>query len=128
MFSLLNDDAPIDAPIDTITTIQEPVKVLYDENGNMDIEAMLPEYKELSDALKSGKSWYDIMYPSGDNTPNNVIPNNMQATNMQATNMQSANMQTNNTQPQEDEWQAVTLPKKRKAEHQNTSSKRPRYN
>ncbi len=118
MFSLLNDDAPIEAN----TTIQGHVKILYDNNGNMDIEAMLPEYKELSDALKSGKSWYDIMYPSGNkvvNTSNMVMSNTVTPNN---------NMQASNTQPQEDEWQAVTLPKKRKAEHQNTSSKRARYN
>jgi hypothetical protein len=42
--------------------------IVYDSNGNIDLEAMIPEYKVLNDAIKYGVSWYDLMYPDGETT------------------------------------------------------------
>jgi hypothetical protein len=111
IFSLLSDDTHVMNQ----DIIEDPVKVLYDENGNMDIEAMIPDYKELSDALKKGQCWYDIMHPNGQpNYAKEGKPTGMPT-------------ETPIETPKEEEWH-ITLPKKRKAEYQNNNAKRARYN
>ena len=37
--------------------------IVYDENGNINLIASLPEYIEFCRAIERGESWYDIMYP-----------------------------------------------------------------
>jgi hypothetical protein len=54
-FNLLNDD-------------KNKIELIYDEYGKIDIGALIPEYKYLMDAMKSGISWYDIIYPYGEKT------------------------------------------------------------
>ncbi len=37
--------------------------IIYDKDGNIDLYAMIPDFKLLSDALDNNQSWYDILYP-----------------------------------------------------------------
>lgn len=48
-------------------------QLIYDEHGNIDIKALIPEYAEFLEAMKNGKSWYDIMYPNGEKPVKNSI-------------------------------------------------------
>lgn len=40
--------------------------IIYDKNGNIDILASLPEFAQMTSAMERGESWYDIMYPRGE--------------------------------------------------------------
>jgi hypothetical protein len=56
-FQVFNEDA----------TSKNQAPIVYDERGNIDIGASLPDYADLSTAMERGESWYDIMYPRGEN-------------------------------------------------------------
>ncbi len=55
--------------------------IVYDSDGNIDMFATCPLIKELDDAIKSGKSWYDIIYEHEDamkyQTGWNVVQNQL---------------------------------------------------
>ena len=54
-FQVLNDD-----------TSKNHAPIIYDKNGNIDMNASLPEFAELCNAMERGESWYDLMYPRGE--------------------------------------------------------------
>lgn len=51
---------------DVLDDAKNKIIIPYDENGNIDLYALIPEYKVLMDAMKNGLSWYDIIYPNGE--------------------------------------------------------------
>lgn len=52
--------------LDDDVDMKEVDYIVYDANGNIDMFATCPLIKELDDAIKSGKSWYDIIYEHQD--------------------------------------------------------------
>lgn len=40
---------------------------VFNEESNVDINNAFSEFMELNRALERGESWYDIMYPRGEN-------------------------------------------------------------
>lgn len=52
--------------LDNDVDMKNDDSIVYDSDGNIDIFATCPLIKELDDAIKNGKSWYDIIYEHED--------------------------------------------------------------
>ncbi len=61
-----------DMESDTNTSNNTLPTYVFDSNGNINLEETIPEYKALMNALKSGISWYDIIYPNGETHKQNA--------------------------------------------------------
>jgi hypothetical protein len=70
MFNAFSMIADMDSDTQVNSQKNKPVYV-FDSNGNINFEETFPDYKILLNALKSGISWYDIIYPNGEITSNN---------------------------------------------------------
>lgn len=55
---------------------QKAVEIVLDRNDEgciIDFGVINPDYRILSDALKEGRSWYDIIYPRNDRLVGTVL-------------------------------------------------------